>query len=104
MSCQWLSEASWYGSTSEPGALGGTEQLLLDKRSSSGETPQVAMALSSVPLFLTLGGDRVPETTTPIVEQLEELQGKIVSILCYEAPQGRLSGAGEGFSPMVSHA
>ena len=35
--------------------------------------------------------------------QRRELQGKIASISRYDAPQGRLSRAGEGFSPAVSH-
>jgi hypothetical protein len=36
--------------------------------------------------------------------QRRELQGKITSISRYDAPQERLGGAGEGFSPAVSHA
>ena len=37
------------------------------------------------------------------MELPERQQGKIVSLLRYDAPQGRLSRAGEGFSPAVSH-
>ena len=45
-----------------PGAPGGMEQLLWDRRSSSGETPEVAMARSVVPIFLTPGSTGVHET------------------------------------------
>ena len=45
-----------------PEAPRGMEQLLWDQRSSSGETPEVAMARSIVPDPLTLGSTGVPET------------------------------------------
>ena len=46
----------------QPGTPGGMEQLLWDQRSSSGETPEVAMARQAVPFFMTLGRCGVPET------------------------------------------
>ncbi len=46
----------------QPGTSGGMEQLLWDQRSSSGKTPEVAMARSVVPTNLTVGSTGVPET------------------------------------------
>ena len=59
-------------------------------------------------MCLTLGKlakDSRPATTRDLKSsKRKSLQGKIVSILCYDAPQGRLSRAGEGFSLVVSNA
>ena len=91
-----------------PGAPGGMEQLLWDRRSSSGETPEVAMARYGSTQFPDPGKYRSTRdgigATTPIVELPKRQQEKITSILSYNALQGRTLGADGGVFPVVSHA
>ena len=76
-----------------------------DWSSSNAVPPFVRSIASEYPP--TLGSHRVPEwdrgDDTDKIES-ERLEGKIVSILRYDAPQGRVSKAGEGLFPAVSHA
>ena len=83
----------------QPGAPGGRRQLHRGKNSRSAVPPFVRPIASEYPPILGIHGvpksrDRGDDTEN--IEP-ERSKGKIGSILCYIAPQGRLSGAGEGF-------
>ncbi len=81
------------------------QQLHRGKSSSSAVPPFVRPIASEYPPVL--GSHGVPQwdrgDDTDKIES-ERPKGKIVSILCYIAPQGRLSGASGGVYPVVSHA
>ena len=88
----------------QPGAPGDKRQLFCVKSSSSAVPPFVRPIASEYPP--TLGSHGVPQwdrgDDTDKMEP-ERPEGKIETIWRYDAPQGRLSRAGEGFSPAVSH-
>ncbi len=75
------------------------------KRLGSAVPPFVRPIVSEYPP--TLGSHGVPQwdrgDDTDKMEP-ERPKVKIVTILRHNTPQGRLSRAGEGFSPVVSHA
>ena len=88
----------------QPGAPGDWRQLLWVKSSCNAVPPFVRPIASEYPP--TLGSHGVPQwdrgDDTDKMEP-ERPKEKIESIWRYDAPQGRLSRAGEGFSPAVSH-
>jgi hypothetical protein len=89
----------------QPGAHGDKRQLHRGKSSSSAVPPfDRPITLEYPP---TLGSHGVPQwdrgDDTDKIEP-ERPEGKIVSILCYDAPQGRRSGVGGWFFLVVSHA
>ncbi len=76
----------------QPGAHGDKRQLHRGKSSSSAVPPFVRPIASNYPP--TLGSHGVPQWARG---------DDTDNILCYSAPQGRLSGAGGGLYPVVSH-
>ncbi len=96
-------EASWL-QPPPPGAPRDRRQLHREKSSSSAVPPLVRPIASEYPL--TLGSHGLPQWNRgDDIDYMEpeRLEEKIESIWRYDAPQGRLSRAGGGFSPTVSH-